>query len=170
MSPVPSRAGGCAGGGGRPALADTDAGLTPALEALVDPATRGDPMSPLRWTTKSTAHLAGELTGQGHQVTARTVASLLAAAGYSLQGNAKTVEGKQHPDRDAQFRYINEQVTAFQDDGSPVISVDAKKKENVGNFKNGGAESAPAGSPSGSACTTSPTRIWARRCPTGSMT
>jgi len=84
-------------GGGRPALADTGAGLIPALEALVDPATRGDPMSPLRWTTKSTAHLAGELTGQGHQVTARTVASLLAAAGYSLQGNAKTVEGKQHP-------------------------------------------------------------------------
>ena len=134
-------------GGGRPALADTDAGLTPALEALVDPATRGDPMSPLRWTTKSTAHLAGELTGRGHQVTARTVASLLAAAGYSLQGNAKTVEGKQHPDRDAQFRYINEQVTAFQDDGSPVISVDAKKKENVGNVRNGGAEWAPAGQP-----------------------
>ena len=80
-------------------------------------------------------------------MTARTVASLLAGAGYSLQGNAKTVEGKQHPDRDAQFRYINAQVTAFQADGSPVISVDAKKKENVGNFKNGGAESAPAGQP-----------------------
>ena len=94
-----------------------------------------------------TAHLAGELTGQGHAVTARTVASLLAGAGYSLQGNAETVEGKQHPDRDAQFRYINAQVTAFQDDGSPVISVDAKKKENVGNFKNGGAEWAPAGQP-----------------------
>ena len=104
-------------------------------------------MSPLRWTTKSTANLAGELTRQGHQVTARTVAWLLAGAGYSLQGNAKTVEGKQHPDRDAQFRYINAQVTAFQDDGSPVISVDAKKKENVGNFKNGGAEWAPAGQP-----------------------
>ena len=128
-------------GGGRPSLPELDAGLVPALEALVDPATRGDPMSPLRWTTKSTAHLAGELTGQGHAVTARTVASLLAGAGYSLQGNAKTVEGKQHPDRDAQFRYINAQVTAFQADGSPVISVDAKKKENVGNFKNGGAES-----------------------------
>jgi len=134
-------------GGGRPSLAELDAGLVPALEALVDPATRGDPMSPLRWTTKSTAHLASELTGQGHAVTARTVASLLAAAGYSLQGNAKTIEGKQHPDRDAQFRYINAQVTAFQDDGSPVISVDAKKKENVGNFKNGGAEWAPAGQP-----------------------
>ena len=134
-------------GGGRPSVTDLDGGVLPALEALVDPATRGDPMSPLRWTTKSTAHLAGELTGQGHAVTARTVASLLAGAGYSLQGNAKTVEGKQHPDRDAQFRYINAQVTAFQDDGSPVISVDAKKKENVGNFKNGGAEWAPAGQP-----------------------
>ena len=134
-------------GGGRPGLAELDAGLVPALEALVDPATRGDPMSPLRWTTKLTAHLAGELTGQGHAVTARTVASLLAGAGYSLQGNAKTIEGKQHPDRDAQFRYINEAVTAFQDDGSPVISVDAKKKENVGNFRNGGAEWAPAGQP-----------------------
>ena len=134
-------------GGGRPGLAELDAGLVPALEALVDPATRGDPMSPLRWTTKSTAHLAGELTRQGHAVTARTVASLLAGAGYSLQGNAKTIEGKQHPDRDAQFRYINEAVTAFQDEGSPVISVDAKKKENVGNFRNGGAEWAPAGQP-----------------------
>src|ERR1039457_2345195 len=134
-------------GGGRPSVADLDAGVLPALEALVDPATRGDPMSPLRWTTKSTAHLAGELTRQGHPVTARTVASLLAGAGYSLQGNAKTIEGKQHPDRDAQFRYINEAVTAFQDEGSPVISVDAKKKENVGNFRNGGAEWAPAGQP-----------------------
>jgi len=134
-------------GGGRPSVTDLDAGVLPALEALVDPETRGDPMSPLRRTAKSTVHLAGELTRQGHAVTARTVARLLAGAGYSLQGNAKTVEGKQHPDRDAQFRYINAQVTAFQDDGSPVISVDAKKKENVGNFKNGGAEWAPAGQP-----------------------
>jgi hypothetical protein len=134
-------------GGGRPALADTDAGLIPALEALVDPATRGDPMSPLRWTTKSTAHLAGELTGRGHQVTARTVASLLAAAGYSLRGNAKTAGGKQHPGRDARFRHIDERVTAFQDDGGPVISVDARKKENAGNAGNGGAEWVPAGQP-----------------------
>ena len=157
-------------GGGRPALADLDAGLIPALEALVDPGTRGDPMSALRWTTKSTANLAGELARRGHPVTARTVAALLAGAGYSLQGNAKTAGGKQHPDRDAQFRYISAQVTAFQDDGSPVISVDAKKKENVGNFKNGGKEYAPAVSPSGSACTTSPTRNWARHCPTASTT
>ena len=84
-------------GGGRPSLAELDAGLVPALEALADPATRGGPMPPLRWTTKPAAHLASELTGQGHAVTARTVASLLAGAGYSLQGNAKTIEGKQHP-------------------------------------------------------------------------
>ena len=102
-------------------------------------------------------------------MTARTVASLLAGAGYSL-GNAKTVEGKQHPDRDAQFRYINAQVTVFQDDGSPVISVDAKKKENVGNFRNGGADGHRPGSPSGSASTTSLTRSWARRWPTESTT
>src|SRR6266536_4508675 len=132
---------------GRPSVEEADPGLVRALEALVDPESRGDPESPLRWTTKSTSHLAGELAAQGHAVTAVTVARLLAGAGYSLQGNAKTVEGKQHPDRDAQFRYINAQVTAFQDDGSPVISVDAKKKENVGNFKNGGAEWAPAGQP-----------------------
>jgi hypothetical protein len=134
-------------GGGRPSLVDLDAGLLPALEALVDPETRGDPMSPLRWTTKSTANLAGQLTGAGHRVTARTVAGLLKAAGYSLQGNAKTVEGKQHPDRDAQFRYINAEVVAFQAGGDPVISVDCKKKELVGNFKNGGAEWSPTGRP-----------------------
>ena len=116
-------------GGGRPSAADTDVQLLPALEALVDPESRGDPCSPLRWTTRSTARLAGELTGQGHAVTARTVARLLRSAGYSLQGNAKTVEGKQHPDRDAQFRYINAQVVAFQGSVDPVISVDCKKKE-----------------------------------------
>lgn len=134
-------------GAGRPSVVDTDAGVLPALEALVDPETRGDPCSPLRWTTKSTARLAEELAGQGHSVAARTVAKLLQGAGYSLQANAKTVEGKQHPDRDAQFRYINAQVVAFQDSGDPVISVDCKKKELVGNFKNGGAEWAPAGEP-----------------------
>jgi DDE family transposase len=134
-------------GGGRPSVTDLDTGLLPALEALVDPETRGDPTSPLRWTTKSTAHLAEELTGQGHPVAARTVAGLLKDAGYSLQGNAKTIEGKQHPDRDAQFRYINTTVVAFQNAGDPVISVDCKKKELVGTFKNGGAEWAPAGRP-----------------------
>ena len=134
-------------GAGRPAVEEADPGLVPALDALVDPESRGDPESPLRWTTKSTSHLAGELATRGHAVTAVTVARLLKQAGYSLQGNAKTVEGKQHPDRDAQFRYINAQVAAFQSAGDPVISVDTKKKELVGNFANGGAEWEPAGTP-----------------------
>ena len=105
-----------------------DPGLWPALDELVDPETRGDPMSRLRWTTKSTVKLADELTAQGHQVAPDTVARLLKDNGYSLQGNAKTIEGKQHPDRDAQFRYLNEQVSAFLAAGLPVISVDTKKK------------------------------------------
>lgn len=134
-------------GAGRPAVEETDPALLEALEALVDPGSRGDPESPLRWTTKSTSHLAGELVKAGHEVTDRTVARLLKRAGYSLQGNAKTVEGHQHPDRDAQFRYINAQVAAFQAGGDPVISVDTKKKELVGNFANGGAEWEPAGNP-----------------------
>ena len=132
-------------GAGRPAVEEADPGLVPALDALVDPESRGDPESPLRWTTKSTSHLAGELAARGYAVTAVTVARLLKQAGYSLQGNAKTVEGKQHPDRDAQFRYINAQVPAFQSAGDPVISVDTKKKELVGNFASGGAEWEPAG-------------------------
>jgi hypothetical protein len=134
-------------GAGRPAVEEADPGLARALEALVDPETRGDPMSPLKWTTKSTSHLADELTGQGHRASPRTVARLLKEADYSLQGNAKTVEGKQHADRDAQFRYINSQVVAFQAAGDPVISVDCKKKELVGNYKNGGKEWRPAGDP-----------------------
>jgi len=134
-------------GGGRPSVTDLDAGLASALRELVDPETRGDPMSPLCWTTKSTAHLAGALTEGGHPISARTVAGLLKDDGYSLRGNVKTIEGKQHPDRDAQFRYINEQVVAFAAAGDPAISVDCKKKELVGNFANGGAEWAPAGRP-----------------------
>jgi hypothetical protein len=134
-------------GAGRPAAEVVDPGLVPALVELVDPETRGDPQSPLRWTTKSTSHLAGELSRAGHEVSADTVGRLLKKAGYSLQGNAKTVEGKQHPDRDAQFRYINTQVAAFQATGDPVISVDAKKKELVGNFANKGVEWMPVGAP-----------------------
>ncbi len=114
-------------GAGRPAVEDADPGLVRALEALVDPESRGDPESPLRWTTKSTSHLAGELAAAGHEVAARTVARLLGEAGYSLQGNAKSVEGKQHPDRDAQFRYISAQVVAFQAAGDPVIDKDLGK-------------------------------------------
>jgi transposase len=134
-------------GGGRKRAAVLDPGLRPALLALVEPEERGDPMSPLRWTTKSTRTLAGELTRQGHRVGADTVSDLLREEGFSLQGNAKTIEGQRHPDRDAQFRYINEQVKAHQGTADPVISVDTKKKENVGEFKNGGREWRPKGQP-----------------------
>jgi transposase len=134
-------------GGGRKRAAELDPGLRPALLDLVEPEQRGDPMSPLRWTTKSTRKLAGELTRQGHRVGADTVGDLLREEGFSLQGNAKTIEGRQHPDRDAQFRYINEQVKGHQGSADPVISVDTKKKELVGQFKNAGREWRPAGGP-----------------------
>jgi Rhodopirellula transposase DDE domain len=134
-------------GGGRKRADDLDPGLRPALLALVEPEERGDPMSPLRWTTKSTRRLAAELTARGHRVGADTVGDLLREEGFSLQGNAKTIEGKQHPDRDAQFRYINEQVRAHQGTGDPVVSVDTKKKELIGQFKNAGREWRPAGQP-----------------------
>jgi hypothetical protein len=134
-------------GGGRKKAAELDRGLRPALLALVEPDERGDPMSPLRWTTKSTRKLAAELTRQGHKVSAGTVGDLLREEGFSLQGNAKTIEGKQHPDRDAQFRYINQQVKDHQGTADPVISVDTKKKELVGEFKNAGREWRPQGQP-----------------------
>lgn len=134
-------------GGGRKRKTVSDPALSAALEALVDPATRGDPQSPLKWTCKSTATLARELTKQGHPVSARTVGRLLRAAGYSLQGNRKTKEGGQHPDRNAQFEHINATVKQFQQRGQPVISVDTKKKELVGDFKNGGREWRPQGEP-----------------------
>jgi hypothetical protein len=134
-------------GGGRKRAADVDPGLRPALLALVEPDERGDPMSPLRWTVKSTRKLAAELTAQGHKVSADTVGDLLREEGFSLQGNAKTIEGKQHPDRDAQFHYINEQARAHQGTADPVISVDTKKKELVGQFKNAGREWRPQGQP-----------------------
>jgi Rhodopirellula transposase DDE domain len=134
-------------GGGRKRLADLDPGLRPALLALVEPDERGDPMSPLRWTTKSLRALAAELTRQGHRAGADTVADLLHEEGFSLQGNAKALEGKQSPDRDAQFRYLNEQVRDRRDAGEPVISVDTRKKELIGNYRNGGREWRPAGDP-----------------------
>jgi hypothetical protein len=134
-------------GGGRKRLTDLDPGLVAALLALVEPDMRGDPMSPLRWTTKSTRTLAVELTGQGHRISAPAVADLLHRAGFSLQGNAKVLEGAQHPDRDAQFRYLNEQVHEHQGAGQPVVSMDAKKKELVGPFKNAGREWRRAGCP-----------------------
>ena len=134
-------------GGGRRTVTQSDPGLREALERLIDPATRGDPMSPLRWTCKSTAKLAEELTRQHHPVTDRTVAMLLKQSGYSLQANRKSREGSSHPDRNAQFEYINRQVKTFQKRQQPVVSVDTKKKELVGEFKNPGAEWQPQGQP-----------------------
>ncbi len=134
-------------GGGRKRLSDNDPGLVPALLALVEPDERGDPMSPLRWTTRSTRNLAAELTAQGHRVGPDVIADLLRDQGFSLQGNVKTLEGKQNPDRDAQFRYLNDQVKTHQADNQPVVSVDTKKKELVGEFKNAGREWHPKGEP-----------------------
>jgi len=134
-------------GGGRKKLTETDPDLTAELSALVDPETRGDPMSLLVWTTKSTKNLAGALTALGHPVSDRTVARMLRAMGFSLQANSKVTEGRQHEDRDAQFRYLAEQVRHHVNAGQPVISVDAKKKELVGAFKNGGREYQPTGQP-----------------------
>jgi len=134
-------------GGGRKKLAQTDPGLADQLTALVDPETRGDPMSALVWTTKSTRHLAGELTERGHPVSDRTVARMLHEMGFSLQGNTKVVEGAQHEDRDAQFGYLAVQVAEHTAAGAPVVSVDTKKKELVGEFKNGGREYQPVGQP-----------------------
>src|SRR6266700_3798963 len=134
-------------GGGRKPLTTEDPALVSDLEALVEPSARGDPMSPLRWTCKSTRQLAAELVRQGHQVSHQTVADLLHALDYSLQGTRTTKEGSDHPDRDAQFASINEQTRAFQQRGQPAISVDSKKKELVGDFKNGGREWQPAGHP-----------------------
>ncbi len=134
-------------GGGRQPLTVSDPGLLAALEALIEPSTRGDPESPLRWTCKSTRRLADELTRQDHPVSAGTVAALLREAGYSLQANRKTREGGGHPDRNAQFDYINASVRRFLRRGQPAVSVDTKKKELVGDFRNGGREWQPAGSP-----------------------
>ncbi len=134
-------------GGGRKRLTETVPQLREALEALVEPATRGDPMSPLRWTCKSTTQLAAALAEQGRPVSERTVASLLHELDYSLQGTLKTREGTSHPDRDKQFRYIARQTGLFQRRGQPVISVDTKKKELVGDFANAGREWQPKGQP-----------------------
>jgi len=134
-------------GGGRKRCTESDAQLKPALQRLVDPVTRGDPQSPLRWTCKSTEKLANELSRQGHAISSGTVGRLLKEDGYSLQGNRKTKEGASHPDRNAQFEHINAKVQQFQQRGQPVISVDAKKKELVGAFHNKGSEWQPKGKP-----------------------
>ena len=134
-------------GGGRKPTAVTDPGLVSALLALVEPTRRGDPESALCWTTLSVRKLAAELTAAGHPVSHETVAQLLRAQGFSLQANAKTIEGNQHPDRDGQFSYLNDQAGQHITAGQPVISVDTKKKELVGRYRNGGAEWRPAGEP-----------------------
>ena len=134
-------------GGGPRRLRDKDPGLVPALLALVGPEERGDPESPLRWTTKSTRTLAAELTRQGRKIGADTVGDLLREEGFSLQANAKTIEGKQHPDRDGQFRYIAAQAEEHMAAGEPVISVDTRKREKVGPFAQAGRQWRPRGDP-----------------------
>ena len=134
-------------GGGRKAATRKDPSLVTDLDALVEPTTSGNPQSPLRWTSKSVRKLAEELRSMGHEVSHRLVALLLTDAGYSLQANRKKTEGSAHPDRDAQFRYIADAVAVRQQNRQPVISVDTKKKELIGDFKNGGREWRPKGSP-----------------------
>jgi hypothetical protein len=134
-------------GAGRHLVEDNDPAIRAALLDLVDATTRGDPQSPLRWTCKSTRNLADELRRQGHAVSHQTVAVLLDDLSYSLQANRKTREGRDHPDRDAQFEYINRQVRAWQKRGQPAVSVDAKKKELIGDFRNPGREWHPRGHP-----------------------
>ena len=134
-------------GGGRKDITEYHPDILEKLEALVDPVTRGDPRSPLRWTCKSTRQLAQELGRKGYSISNVTVAELLHRLDYSLQANAKTLEGASHPDRDTQFQYINSRVKEFLRRHQPVISVDTKKKELVGQFKNGGQEWQPKGEP-----------------------
>jgi len=134
-------------GAGRKKITAHDPGLMPAMERLIEPETRGDPESPLRWTCKSTRTLAAQLTRQKHPISHMKVAQLLHEQGYSLQGNRKTEEGGDHPDRDAQFRHINTQVRRALAKGTPVISVDTKKKELVGNYENKGRKWLPAKKP-----------------------
>lgn len=134
-------------GGGRKRLTERDPQLAKALERKLAPLTRGDPMGPLRWTCSSAARLAAELQAEGHAVSERTVNRLLHVLGYSLQANRKTLEGRQHPDRDAQFLYINRRAQEFQSRGEPVVSVDAEKKELLGQYRNAGREWRPQGQP-----------------------
>jgi len=134
-------------GGGRRAVSENDPGLVPALQRLVEPATLGDPMRPLIWVSKSMEKLAATLTAMGHLISADTVRKELVKLGFSRQSNRKAEEGAKHPDRDAQFEYINAKVVAAQAQQQPVISVDTKKKELIGNFKNGGTDYRPKGKP-----------------------
>ncbi len=134
-------------GGGRKRLAEKDSELLNLLDALVEPTSRGDPMSPLRWTCKSTRRLARDLTACGHTISHAKVGKFLAELGYSLQSTRKTMEGKTHPDRNAQFEFINRKVKDFQNREQPIVSVDTKKKELIGRFSNAGREYQPKGKP-----------------------
>ena len=136
-------------GGGRKRVEEREPLILEALDNLVEPTSRGEPECPLRWTCKSVNQLADALRQQGYTVCAMTAYTLLVEMGYSLQSNRKTQEGKQHPDRDGQFQHIAQQVKAFQRQHRPAISIDTKKKENLGQFKNGGQEWQPKGSPIG---------------------
>jgi len=134
-------------GAGRKALAETNPEILLSLKKLIDPATRGDPESPLCWTSKSTTKLARELTAMGHSVSQRSVWNLLNELGYSMQSNRKSNEGSNHPDRDAQFQFISDSVATLLEAGLPAISVDTKKKELIGNYRNGGSEWEEKGNP-----------------------
>jgi transposase len=134
-------------GGGRKTIVEKDPTILSDLETLIEPTTRGDPESPLCWTTKSLRKLAAELQKLGYKVSHSRVADMLHMLGYSLQANKKTIEGTDHPDRDDQFKHINENCKTFQSEKQPVISVDSKKKENIGNFKNSGRELRPKKDP-----------------------
>jgi len=154
-------------GGGRKRLTEQDPTLLRDLEARVEPTTRGDPQSGLRWTCKSLRKLADELGRQGHRVSAHKIGGLLHEQGYSLQANRKTEEGSDHPDRDAQFGHINQLALDFQERGQPVVSVDTKKKELVGNFHNGGQEWQPRGRPERVAAHDFPSQAQGKAIPYG---
>lgn len=157
------------GGGDKPAI-DKQPGLSEALDDLVHPETRGSPMSLLRWTSKSTQKLADELVRQGFTVSADTVGRLLKKMGYSLQAPSKQAEGRQHPDRDGQFRYLNDLAERFVADNQPVISVDTKKKERSATLRTGAGSTSPKANRNGSESTTSSIPSWAKPSPMGSTT
>ena len=157
-------------GGGRPRIEDAAPDIVEALEALVDPVTRGDPESPLRWTSKSTRRLAEELGTQGYPVSPQKVGQLLHASGYSLQATQKTREGTAHPDRNDQFEYLNDQVDAFHARGAPVISVDTRRRSSSATTRMPGVSGTRRVSPSRFACTTLSTTPWARSSPTACTT
>ena len=157
-------------GAGRPRAEDAQPGLGAALAGLLEEATRGDPVVEVKWTTLSLRDLEREMAARGFRVGKDALGRMLRAAGYSLQGMSRTIEGRQHPDRDAQFRHVNAMIAQFAAAGDPVVSVDGKKKEQLGPFHRAGRSWRPAGNRSGSPATTSPTRSWAGSPRSGSTT